>query len=71
MGVFYYNPGEDGFVDSPWLAQLFAWNFTDVYYVIEGVQTDPVSIEIENVLFTAEVNPDKEYAVDMTAEILP
>ena len=71
MPIFFYNLGEDEFVDSPWLGQLFAWNVTDVYYVIEGVQTDPVSIEIENVLFTAEVNPDKEYAVDITADILP
>jgi tetratricopeptide (TPR) repeat protein len=70
MGMFYYNYGEDAFVDSPWLGKIFAWNSTDVYYVIEGMQTDPVSIEIENIVFTA-VAKDKQYVVEIFADILP
>jgi hypothetical protein len=71
MGMFYYNDGEDEFFGSRLFGRVIAWIVTDVYYVIEGVQQDPVSVEIENIRFTAVLNPERQYAVDMTAEILP
>ena len=71
MGIFYFNDHESETWGAPVFGRVIAWIVTDVYYVIEGMQLDPVSVEIENIRFTAVVNPEKQYAVDMTAEILP
>jgi hypothetical protein len=66
MSLFFTE--SDYMVDSPCLGKVFAWTITDIYYVIQGIQTDPVSIEIEGVVFTVEPIPEL-YSLQITAEI--
>ncbi len=58
----------DKMVDAPWLGKVFAWGITDIYYVIEGVESNPVSTEIEGIVFTVEPIPEL-YTLQITAEI--